>query len=168
MMDTFNWLGQKVHSGFSIRCYRKTWTKFLVNFNIIIFVYYVLIFLQFYSVCLNSFKMTKTTEESCRGKKIKPEPGVVTGPPQAGKSWVWHFGLVMGPSWGLQLVVLGRFPQKATFQSWPCPPWEVLELQHSIDIILKRKNLKLDSQGFLWSDTMGHAIFSPFADFVSQ
>ena len=68
-MDAFNWLGQEVHSGFSIRCYRKTRTKFLVNFNVIIFVYYVLIFLQFYSVCLNGFKMTKTTEENCRKKK---------------------------------------------------------------------------------------------------
>ena len=47
-MDAFNWLGQKVHSGFSIRCYRKTQTKFLVNFNIIIFVYYVLTFLHPY------------------------------------------------------------------------------------------------------------------------
>ena len=25
------WVGQKVHSGFSIRCYRKTQTKFLAN-----------------------------------------------------------------------------------------------------------------------------------------
>ena len=25
------WVGQKVHSGFSVRCYRKTWTNFLAN-----------------------------------------------------------------------------------------------------------------------------------------
>ena len=46
MMDAFNWLDQKVHLGFSIRCYRKTQTNFLVNSNIIIFAYYVLTFLQ--------------------------------------------------------------------------------------------------------------------------
>lgn len=39
-----------------------------------------------------------------------------------------------------------------TFHPRPCSPWELLVLQHSTAIILKHKNLNLDSQDLLWPD----------------
>lgn len=71
------------------------------------------------------------------------------GHSQAGDSSVWTSGLVTGPFLRQQTLVLGRFAQMATFQSFPCSPHVLLVVQHPTITAIKPEHFQLDSQGSL-------------------
>lgn len=71
---------------------------------------------------------------------------------------VWSLGL----SWGSRSLVLGRYPQMDTFQSFPCLPQVLLVVQHPTTTAIKPERFQLDSQGSLWSDT-NYQFLPPFS-----